>query len=253
MTHATTIREALCRFFECATLEDGRVAVPTLCLYPSNATVTVYVSGGPRECVISDDGGAVAQIAAHGIPIDDPDKMVRQFAVGSGLRHERGAIYSPPVPGDALVPVIMLVANASAQAAHWAVSHLRVARRRDLRAVVREIVEKRFGRERVKHEIPILGKSERLYRFDTVVDIGGGRRFIADTVVPEASSINARVVSHMDVRERGDPALVQRIVFDPADSWRSEELNLLQMAATLVAVDALDKSLDRIAHERSKV
>jgi hypothetical protein len=43
-------------------LDGATVVVPTLCLYPSNGIVNVYVEGGDREFLIHDRGAAIEQL-----------------------------------------------------------------------------------------------------------------------------------------------------------------------------------------------
>ena len=67
-----------------------------------------------------------------------------------------------------------------------------------------------------------------------------------DSVLPESSSINARVVSHLDVSQNDELEIVQRIVYDAEDRWRAPDLKLLQMAAPLIPFAMVRPSLDRV-------
>ncbi|WP_422365252.1 hypothetical protein [Pelagibius sp.] len=246
MSQIDYINEALRSFLRCVQ-QEGRIAVPTLCLYPSNSTVTVYVTGGEREVVVSDGGGAMHEIAAHGLPAtNQAGRILSTHCRSNGLKHDGKRIYSDAIPLAAISSAIALVANASSLAAHDALSKIRVRQRRDLREALKSVLEKRYSKDQIKHEVPIMGESAKQYKFDTVIELGGDRRLIVDTVVPEASSINARIVSHIDVSKRDDPTVMQRIVYDQGEEWSGANLKLLQMAATLVPFEMVGPNLDRL-------
>lgn len=245
MSNIEYIQNALCGFLQCVQ-EGERVAVPTLCLYPSNTGVVVYVTGGMREVTVSDGGGALDEISSHGLPVAKSENLLRPHCKKNGLKTDGVAIYSPVVPLAAIPAAIALVANASSLAAHEALHKIKNRRRRDLRAALLEVLLGRYSADRIKHGIPIVGKSNKQYKFDTVVEIGGDGRLILDTVLPEASSINARVVSHLDVREMHEPNILQRIVYDDEDDWAASDLRLLQMAAPVVPFPMIKQSLDRV-------
>jgi hypothetical protein len=205
------------------------------------------VTGGEREVVVSDGGGAVHEIATHGLPTaQQARRILSSHCRTNGLKHDGKRIYTDPIPLAAVTGAIALVANASSLAAHEALSKIRHRQRRDLREALRAVLERRFSRDQIKHEVPVTGGSAKQYRFDTVIEIGDARKLILDTVVPEASSINARVVSHMDVAQKQDARIVQRIVYDQAEEWSSSDLRLLQMAATLVPFEMVGTNLDRL-------
>jgi hypothetical protein len=245
------IREALHAFIECVD-EGERVAVPTLCLYPSNGTVTVYVTGGTRECIVSDGGGAIDEIAAHGLPVVDSPRLLKPFCKSRGLVVHAGQIMSPPVPIEAVAATIALVANASSGAAHWGVHKIKTPHRRDIRAALAQVLEGRFGKDRVLAEQHLTGQSTRRYRFDHIVMLGGDRRLLIDAVIPEASSVNAKAIAHIDLKQTEDPNLVQRVVYDEEDHWDAADLSLLQMAAGLVPFSMVQPNLDRIERNAAK-
>ena len=52
-------------------------------------------------------------------------------------------------------------------------------------------------------------------------------KLLIDPVVNDASSINARLVSNLDVRMNENPQISQLIVFDDRLKWKSSDLKLL--------------------------
>ncbi len=247
MTCPPYIREALAQFSVCVDTGEG-ISIPTQILYPSNSAVTVLVTGGPTGCVVSDDGRAIAEIAAHGFEVPNPESYLRQFSASRGLRLNGAKIYSPPVPADALPTAISLVSTVSSLAAFWAVRTIRPRSRRDLRRELRDLLGARFSRERVKEEFHLAGLSGRNYRFEFMVEIGGARHLIIDGVFPDATAINSRAIAHLDVGQLKKPELIQRMVYDERDNWPAADINLLRIAAELVPLTLFNSNLDAIFH-----
>jgi hypothetical protein len=197
MTCPPYIRDALEQFAICE--DNGEsISVPTQCLYPSNGTVTVFVTGGPNGCVVSDEGRAIQEIIAHGFEVpQNVEAYLRQFTQSQGLRITGSKIHTPPIPADALAAAISLVANASSLAAFWAIKTFRSRVRRDLREELRTLFGARFSRDRIKEEVHLPGESGRLYKFEFRVELGS-RSLIVDGVFPDATAINTRAIVQGD-------------------------------------------------------
>jgi len=245
MTCPPFIREALSQFAVCVD-EGGRIAVPTQCLYPSNGVVTVFVTGGPHQCVVSDEGGAIEEINSHGLEIRNPEPYLRPFYLPRGLIVSGSKIHTGPIPADALATAISLVATTASVAAFFAVRTFKHKARRDLKRELREILEARFSPGHVKEEIHLNGLSGRSYRFEFMVEIGQNRSLVLDSIFPEATAINTRTIAHFDLAQAKNPLFVQRIVYDQADDWTAADMNLLQMAAELVPFTSFSQNLDSV-------
>lgn len=245
MTCPDYIREALAQFANC--FDTGRnIAVPTQCLYPSNGAVTVFLSGGPQGCVISDEGQSIFEIGRHGLEVRNPDSFLRQFCTPRGLSHERGKIFTPPIPAEGVASAISLVATTSCMAAHWGVHNLRTRLRRDLRKELRDVLGLRFAEDRIKEDYRLSGFSGRQYRFEFVVEVGEEKRLVVDGVSPEPTTINTRAIAHLDLARAQDPKFVQRIVYDDAEAWAASDINVLRMAAELVPMARFGNVLDAL-------
>lgn len=245
MTEMEFVTEALAPFLACAQRDD-QLAVPTHCLYPSNTSVTVYVTGGPHGARVSDDGGAIDELSHHGCLLSDPDKYLRRFCRRAGLNSQHGRIYSSVVPADGLVAAVALVANTSSTAAHWGIDRITTRRLRDLRKELYAVLKQRFPEERILLEGRLTGKSNRQYHFDHVITLNRDRRLVVDSVLPDANSINSRAIAHLDLAQKEDPNITQRMVYDEDQEWASADLNLLQMASTLVPLSRLAANLERL-------
>lgn len=246
MTCPDFVREALSQFAKCFDTGES-IAVPTQCLYPSNGSVTVFITGGPRSCVVSDGGRSITEINAHGIEVRDPERYLRQFCAPRGLKLEGSRIHSPPITAEALPTAISLVASASGLAAHWGIYNLKSRVRRDLRKELRDLLGLRYAEDRIVENGKLEGSSGRPYKFEFVVEIGNEQQLVVDGVSPEPASINAHAIAHLDLARVDGPKRIQRLVYDDAEDWSAAEINLLSMAAQLVPISRFAQNVDALA------
>jgi hypothetical protein len=226
---------------------EGRVVVPTHCLYPSNGIINAIVEGGSREYRVHDDGGALDEFESSGGRLRDGLPILRIVAARQGLSVSNfGIIRSPLIGQSELAATICLVANASKEGAHELVDRLRPPSKRNFRAELAKMLEVEFGHDRIQRT-PVIGRSNKPHKFDYVIQIARTRRLLLDAVTPEPSSISAAVVAHLDVREANRPELVQRIVYDDDEPWNAADLNILAMGAPVVAFSAARNILAKLA------
>lgn len=95
--------------------------------------------------------------------------------------------------------------------------------------------------------VTINGASERQHKFDTALKLPDGRRVLIDVVKHQGNSINSAVVANLDVQRLDDPNILQRIIFDPDENWKPEEIALLEVGAPPVALPSLASAIERIA------
>jgi hypothetical protein len=231
MIDPTAILETLSRSVIGSQIDDA-LRVTTHCLYPSNSAVSVLLRGGAHELIVSDDGGAMNELAGVGFRDRITDRQIRALVKQQGLKVQDGAIYSPAVTMDEAGAAILLVANASKEIADWALGHLRFSVARDFKRDLALLLERHFH-DNLKTQ-QIVGKSNKSHTFSNVVFLSGDRRLLIDPAVNDASSINARVVANLDVRLANDPSIQQLIVYDDQLSWSASDLNLLEVGAPIV-------------------
>lgn len=229
----------------------NEVAVPTHCLYPSNAVVHAYVIGGADTYKVTDGGGALDEFENSGGVSRSEIAIIRSIARGHGLDvSDRGVIHSGLVDSEQLVGTIVLIANASKEAAHaLEFRNIAVPKRN-----FREMLAKLIDSERVHglfldvslHK-SVVGASTKAHRFDFDISLTGGRRLLLDTVVPEASSINSVLAANLDIKAASLPNTLQRIIYDDEEEWRSADLALLGLGATVVPFMKLRPVLSRLA------
>ena len=222
---------------------EDAVAVPTACMYPTNAWVTVYVRGGPNGAVVSDDGQAIEELTVQNREIHNPDRFLQRFCKRAGLEVKSGTINSPRIAGSQLPAAIAFVANASAEAVFWGMDKLRVRARRNLGEELERLLRTSLPKQTLEKDFEIEGKSARHYKFANAVRLS--EKFVLiDPVFPEPSSINARGIAHMDVSQKKDDSIIQRLIYDDDEDWKAPDLNLLQMAATVVPYSRADQVVE---------
>jgi hypothetical protein len=225
---------------------DGEHAwAETQCLYPSNASVIVRIAGGTSTFHVSDNAGAVHEAYSCGIPADKAKDAVTRIARNQGLLFGNDEILSPPVEVDALGAAAVLVANASQEAAHWLLSHVKVRAPRNFRQELADLLIRSF-RDELRHNQPIVGASNKTHRFEHVIALANGSKILIDPVVNEASSINARVVANLDIRNANIPHTEQRIVYDDLEDWKASDLSLLQIGAPIVPFTSAHGVIERL-------
>jgi hypothetical protein len=228
---------------------DDALRVSTHCMYPSNGLVQVTVRGGVNTVVASDEGGAMGEALAAGIPMRDYDRQLAPLIKSQGVILKGGVISSPRMPVEAAPLAILLVANASQEIARHLYEHMRIPRTRDFKELLAAFLKEKFD-ERVSAAI-IVGHSQKPHKFSNVISLPNGKRLIIDPVSHEPSSINARVVANLDVAAIKNPLIEQRIVYDDEDDgWSAADLNLLQVGALVVPFSRSAEVIGRIAHDQ---
>ncbi|TPK58607.1 hypothetical protein FJ930_29655 [Mesorhizobium sp. B2-4-15] len=228
-------------------LVDNEIAVATGCLYPSNGSVTVYVSGGTDLCVVSDRGATAHTVEAHGIAVPDIARWLGPFCRQNGLRLEGNQITSPAIDVAHVPTLISLVANTASIAARYALD--KYTNEVGVKLVERlyESLVVTFGRRNIAKEVEVAGASNRIYHFDFQVGLESAR-ILFDHVNPHPSSINAKAAAHMDVgRREDDPA--HYLVYDKAAKWNAADVGFLQSLAQMIPVGKVDDVFQhRIRH-----
>jgi hypothetical protein len=241
-----TVSRGLLDLTSIEVLHDG-VRFTTHCMYPSNGLVRVTVRGGRETVYASDEGEAVGEALSAGATIRNPDKILRGLVRAQGLDISGGIIRSSRMPIEAAPLAILSVSNAARDVAHWLYDHHKIRRNYDFRKLLSEFLKKRYD-ERVT-PASIIGKSHKTHKFANVISFANGRRLIVDAVANDPSSINSRVVAHLDVRNMQDPNIDQRIVYNDEDKWSPADLNLLQVGANVVAFSKAQEVIQRAAEK----
>jgi hypothetical protein len=231
----TTLSALKTAFAQISSLEvvGEAVRITTHCLYPSNGLVRVFVRLHGTRATVSDDRGALNEAQSAGINVTDfKDRSLSHIVKPYGLELRQGQVFASHVPVNDVAGVALLVANASKSVADWIYGHFRVKRNRDFKALLGDLLQRNF--HTILHhnvEIPGINKT---HHFVNVLSFSGGRRLLIDPVGNEPASYNSRIIANLDVKARNDPSIEQRIIYDDEEKWSAENLNLLNMGATIV-------------------
>lgn len=219
--------------------------VTTACLYPSNASIRVLVRGGSELFVVSDEAGAIHEVTSSGLAFPSPDRRIRHIVRRQGLKIKNGVIYSPDVPSQALGAVITLVANTSKEAAHWGYEHSQFSSSKNFREELLQMIDTMAGRM-VEHNAFLIGASNKQHRFEHVIRRDRNRITVIDPVMNDPSSINAKVVAHLDIRQKLGNTLRQRLIYDDRIQWMAADINLLKVGATPVPFSGIREVLPKL-------
>jgi hypothetical protein len=230
--------------------EDGHILVPTHCLYPSNSAVTVWIGRGIDSFFVHDNRSAIEGLSSSGTrdrhSILYSTLVVQHVVKPYGLSiDESGLIKADKVPYEDLLSTIMLVANASKDAAIELLGRFHPRLRRNIKAELAKLLEIKFPNH-VYRNTTVLGKSNKLHKFDNLIRLPGDRQLILDAVTREASAINAALVAHLDVKNAEYPEIEQRIIYDDNDNWTAADLNLLKLGAPPVPFSHALEVLERL-------
>lgn len=245
MTALSSVEAAL-RAWPSPRFDGVSVVVPTFCLYPTNAVVNVFIDGSDREFVVHDRAGAIEQFHATLGMESVPKSLIYGTARRRGVTVAKdGALFVRKVTADELSGAIALVANASTDVAHHLIDYYRPAPRQNLSEEVEAILDTSFPSQWRKEEA-FVGQSTKMHRFDYSVKLDG-RQLLIDLVKPDASSVNAAVVAHLDVEKAEPRAFLHRVIYDDREKWPTASLALLRVVAVPIARSSAPEAFARLA------
>lgn len=245
MNQIEIIKQALAETFRFTEQLDG-TRVTTQCVYPTNGFVQVVVRGGADTFLVSDEGGALREIENAGATVSKPDKLLGPLVKQYGLAIVDGVIRSPRCDSASLGVAVAVVANASKMVAGWLFEHMKIKPNESFKEVVASFLRHDFHNA-VRADV-LVGHSNKPHKFDNIISLSGSKRLVIDPVINDRSSINARVVANMDLKAANYSGLEQRIVFDDRDDWKLEDLNLLQVGASVIPYTRAKEVISRLVH-----
>ena len=225
---------------------DTGVSVTTHCLYPSNSAVSVSVRMNLDSFVVSDDGEAVREAESSGLRLDEIDRKIKRIVKHQGLLVKKGVIFSPRVQLEAIPAAILLVANASKDAAGWLLDNSAFGMPRNFKKDVADLLN-RYFHSNIKHDETIIGQSNKPHRFGHVIYLSEQRKALIDPVTNDPASINARVIANLDVKMLHDDKIIQRVIYDDLVDWSAADINLLEIGATPIPFSRAAKEIERLA------
>lgn len=220
--------------------------ITTHCQLPNGSLVKVRVRRSGDGWIVSDGGTALDEAIASGVERPVFGANVRSAMRSKGLSFVDGRIESPRISLDSLFTATVVVANAARDIAETLVYVGSNFPEETLETRARKILVGRFRSWVLAKPVIIPGASEREHKFDNALDLPDGRKILVDAVKHQGNSINSVVVANLDVQRLENPKFVQRIVFDPSENWKNEEIALLGVGAIPVALPSLGDAIERI-------
>lgn len=220
--------------------------ITTHCQLPNGSLVKVHIRRSGDGWIVSDGGSALDEAVASGIEKPVFGLNIRRVIRDKGLSFADGRIESPRVGEKSLFNATIVVANAARDIAETLIFIGSAFTEETLESRTRAILVGRFRSWVLSKPVIIPGASEREHKFDNALDLPDGRKVLVDVVKHQGNSINSTVVANLDVQRLNNPKLVQRIVFDPEENWKNEEIALLGVGAVPVALPSLGDSIHRL-------
>ena len=214
-------------------IERGAL-VHTSCLMPSGAQVVVSVIPSMDGWVVSDEGAAIYEARGRGLNVEAKIRGLKSKLAKSGLKYDQGKIYSPRARTGDLPYMVAYVATEALDAARWLVQKSESEKLETVKDTLPILLRKEFPSLIINKPLTVYGKSQRQYKFGTVLSFEKKGKLILDPVARNDYSINNRVVANLDVRAANYPNLMQRLVFDDGQKWSSADLSLLSVGADAV-------------------
>jgi hypothetical protein len=219
----------------------------TLVQAPSGSLISIHFRSEGAGWVVSDGGSAFNEAISSGITRPNFNLNVRRLLRARGLSISDGEIESPSVDVSRLHQAAVAVVNTSKDVAEILV-HMRESDGEftlDDRA--RQLLVRKYKSLVSPRPIYVRGESEKSHKFDVALILPDDRKVLIDTVSHHTNAINSVVVANIDIKNLGDKNILQRIVFDPSEPWKLEELSLLKVGAQPLALTNLADSIDRLA------
>lgn len=242
----TEVCELIRSWHTCEHLK-GSLRFTTMVQAPSGSLITIKIRALGDRWVVSDGGAAFGEALSAGIEKPAVNLNIRRVLRAAGLTFNEGLIESPPIELGMLQQACAAVANTSRDIAEALITIGRDERELSLDHRTRRLLVDKFHTWVSSKPFHIRGQSEKEHKFDMALLLPNGRKVLIDTVRRHSNAINSVVVANIDIKNLHDESIVQRIVFDPSEPWKPEELTLLKVGAVPVALPQLPMSIEKAA------
>ena len=227
--------------------DDRILRYETLLQAPSGSLISLRFRPEGSRWVVTDGGAAFNEAVSSGITRPNFNLNVRRLLRSSGLSLNDGAIESPAVDASRLHQAAVAVANTCRDVAEILVHLGEPEEELTLDERARQLLVRKFKAWVSPRPVYVTGESEKRHKFDVALLLPDNRKVLVDTVSHHTNAINSVVVANIDIKNLGDESIIQRIVFDPTDPWKPEELSLLKVGAQPVALPHLPESIQKVA------
>ena len=222
---------------------DEGARLQTHCMYPSFEPVHAYMARVGDGYKVHDGGGAFRAAWDHGKGANLIRRALAQQAASHELLVIEDALVASAIDENWLISAILAVANASATAAHMAVTHSAAASEEALQNRIYTALTRILPVSHITKEWKVSGKSGKKHNFDFGVRLPRDRWVLIDSVSPHHVSIAAKYVAFSDTRDGPDDIAARFAVYDRP--LETDDASLLQQVADLVPFTSLPAGVQR--------
>lgn len=238
---------AIARSWPLCARDGSDHVITTHCQLPNGSLVKVRIRHSGDGWIASDGGAALDEAVASGIERPAMGLTIRRILRDKGLSFVDGRIETPRVGEESLFNAVVVIANTAREISESLIYLGSTFAEDTLENRARKILVSRFHALVSAKPVILAGASEREHKFENVLQLPDGRKVLVDVARHQGNSINAAVVANLDIKRLENPNIIQRIVFDPSENWKNEEIALLGVGATPVALPSLGESIAKVA------
>lgn len=210
--------------------DDGRLCLAVPVRYPSGALVSLDVSAGEREAIITDRSLGLFEAEMCGADGGFP-ACAKRAAANAGVRFDGHSLFAIEVPLDRLPGGIVAVANASASAAAEAIRTDSLRRAEGQNDAIQRRLREAFPGVHVEKQMVIAGARAE-WDAHNVVRLGD-RFAVFEAVSPHQQSIAAKFTMFSDLSKRADLSLAA--VVDRASDLSGKGTMIFDVARVIEA------------------
>lgn len=232
------LQKAMARLGVCEVTDFGTKLV-THCLYPSFDVVAVYVSRWGDGYRVSDGGGAVHSVLAHGRDDAAVKSAFKKACLSHSLIVKKGVIESE-VSGEEWVPsAVLAVANASATVASIAVQTIKETAEKNLGSLIYNELVKATLPKFIASNYEYKGVSGKTWHIDYAVL--GKKALLVKAVTSHHNSISSNYTTYGDIAAANGASRFS--VYET--NLEQEDSALLRQVADLVPLTSLEAGVRR--------
>ncbi len=220
----------------------------TMIQMPSGSVLSLTARPHGSQWIVSDSGSAFEEVTSCGCLDVNTNKATR-FLEKRGLKLYDGRIESPPVDKAQLQAAAVAVGNVSKKLAETLLVDLKNKTDEKIQQKTKAILVNRFRNLVSSTPLYVKGSSEKEYKFEIALKLRDSRTLFVDPVRCHQVSINATIARNLDLFQKRDEKILQRIVFDAAEEWKTEQIRQLSsFGVPAVSVEALPDAVGRIVN-----
>lgn len=228
---------------------DGLLRVETTTLLPDGSVATLMLRTRGDHYLVSDEGMGSAVLGALGVEslTGADSRRGADIAETLGVTFTAGRFEIDQVGIEQLPAAISYIAEACRRWTAMTLDNRQRTRQKDMmeRAVDRLRATFPNSRMDVARELP--GASNKLHRFDIVVDLPHERLALFEVLIPVASSMAAAHLKFYDLKQ-AQPEWPREGIVEDLGSWTAEDLAMMQQVATGIhGFDTQWGDLERLA------